>query len=67
MSAGENIFVHLRLDIEMDGGIGLENLRGVLSAGVNVVVAGSAIFYKDETEARARGFMEAINIQQGGI
>ncbi len=31
-------------DLEADGGIGLKNLREVLDAGVNVVVAGTAVF-----------------------
>jgi ribulose-phosphate 3-epimerase len=32
------------LDIQMDGGIGLKNVAEVIAAGVNVVVAGTAIF-----------------------
>lgn len=34
----------LATDIQADGGIGAKNLAAVLDAGVNVVVAGSAIF-----------------------
>ncbi len=34
----------LGVDIEMDGGIGLRNVRQVTEAGVNVIVAGSAVF-----------------------
>ena len=34
----------LTVDIQADGGIGLANLSDVLDAGVNVIVAGSAIF-----------------------
>lgn len=34
----------LGVDIEMDGGIGLKNVRQVTESGVNVVVAGSAVF-----------------------
>ncbi len=34
----------LTLDIEVDGGIGADNIRLVTSAGANVIVAGSAIF-----------------------
>jgi ribulose-phosphate 3-epimerase len=34
----------LDIDIEVDGGIKLENLSKVISAGANVIVAGSAIF-----------------------
>jgi ribulose-phosphate 3-epimerase len=34
----------LALDIQMDGGIGLKNVQEVIAAGVNVVVAGTAVF-----------------------
>ena len=46
-------------DIEADGGINLENLDEVLSAGVNVVVAGSAVF-KGCAEENVRLFLEAF-------
>jgi ribulose-phosphate 3-epimerase len=32
------------LDIEMDGGIGLKNVQEVIASGVNVIVAGTAVF-----------------------
>ncbi len=52
---------NLKLDIEMDGGINLDNLDSVLNAGVNVVVvAGSSIFFKGETEERTKKFKEAL-------
>jgi len=38
----------LNIDIEVDGGIGPENINRVSSAGANVFVAGSAIFYSDD-------------------
>jgi ribulose-phosphate 3-epimerase len=50
----------LALDIEMDGGVTPDNVSAVLNAGVNVVVAGSSIFYKDETEARTKLFKEVM-------
>ena len=34
----------MALDIQMDGGIGLKNVQEVIAAGVNVVVAGTAVF-----------------------
>ena len=41
----------LKVDIEMDGGIGSDNVREVVDAGVNVIVAGSAVFdSKDPAE-----------------
>jgi len=40
----------LSVDLEMDGGIDLHNLRSVLDAGVNVIVAGSAVFKPKPSE-----------------
>lgn len=37
----------LDMDIEVDGGIRLENVRKVIEAGANVIVAGSSIFQGD--------------------
>lgn len=34
----------LNIDIQMDGGLGLHNIKEVTDAGVNVIVAGNAIF-----------------------
>ncbi len=39
-----------RLDIQVDGGITKENLRMVLDAGANVIVAGSAVFKGNITQ-----------------
>ena len=47
------------IDLEIDGGINLENVSAVLDAGVNVIVAGSAVF-KDPGE-NTRKFMEILN------
>lgn len=38
----------LNIDIQMDGGIGVHNVREVTDAGVNIVVAGSSIFCADD-------------------
>lgn len=48
----------LKLDIEMDGGIGYNNLGSVLSSGVNVVVAGSSIFGRPNPEAAVKQFIQ---------
>ena len=40
----------LSYDIEVDGGINIDNLATVLEAGANVIVAGSAIFRGDAAE-----------------
>lgn len=49
----------LPIDLEIDGGITLENVSEVLDAGVNVIVAGSAVF-KNPAENTKR-FMEILN------
>lgn len=49
----------LDLDIEVDGGINLENVKSVLDAGANVIVAGSAVF-GESTEENVRKFLEIM-------
>lgn len=49
----------LNLDIQVDGGISHSNVREVLEAGVNIVVAGSAVFGGDPAE-NTRKFMEIL-------
>jgi len=53
----------LPVHIQMDGGIALDNLHEVLDAGVNVVVAGSAVFGKtpDASRERARAFCQSMH------
>lgn len=48
----------LELDIQVDGGIGTDNVEMVLEAGANVIVAGSAVF--KATEERTKKFMEIL-------
>lgn len=50
----------LLVDIQVDGGIYLTNVREVLDAGANVIVAGSAVFGGDP-EKNTRDFMEILN------
>ena len=40
----------LTTDVEVDGGITLDNVADVVEAGANVIVAGSAVFRGDATE-----------------
>ncbi len=49
-----------KVNIEIDGGINIENLATVLEAGVNVVVAGSAIFKGDAAE-NVKKFKEVMS------
>ena len=48
----------LELDIQVDGGIGTDNVETVLEAGANVIVAGSAVF--KATEENTKKFMEIL-------
>lgn len=50
---------NLDTDIQVDGGIYMENVREVLDAGANVIVAGSAVFKGDAGENTAK-FMEIL-------
>lgn len=49
----------LDIDIEVDGGITIDNVTVALEAGANVIVAGSAVFKKDITDNVHR-FMEKL-------
>ncbi len=51
---------HPDLDIQMDGGIGLQNLGEVIDAGVNVFVVGSAIFGTDDVPATVAAFKRSM-------
>ena len=50
----------LSVDIQVDGGICLANVRDVLDAGANIIVAGSAVF-KGDPEKNTKDFMEILN------
>ncbi|MGN0160921.1 MAG: ribulose-phosphate 3-epimerase [Lachnospiraceae bacterium] len=50
----------LDTDIEIDGGINLENVRAAVDAGVNVIVAGSAVF-KDNPGENTGKFLKIMN------
>ena len=50
---------NLETDIQADGGIYVENVREVLDAGANVIVAGAAVFRGDAGENTAK-FMEIL-------
>ena len=48
-----------RADIEVDGGIKLENVERLLAAGANIIVAGSAVFNGD-IEENVTGFLNIM-------
>ena len=49
----------LQTRIEVDGGVSRENIRSVVEAGAEIVVAGSASFAAGDPETAARGLIEA--------
>lgn len=51
----------LTTDIEIDGGISIENLPSALESGANIIVAGSAIFNGDAA-ANVKKFKEIMNM-----
>lgn len=50
----------LKTDIEVDGGVNLENVAEVMDAGANIIVAGSAVFEGDVAENTCR-FLDILN------
>lgn len=51
---------HTKADIEVDGGVNLENVEMLLDAGANIIVAGSAVF-NGEIEENVNRFLAVIN------
>ena len=49
----------LKTDIEVDGGVTLNNVAEVLDAGANIIVAGSAVFSGNIEENISR-FLEIL-------
>ncbi|MDE6930407.1 MAG: ribulose-phosphate 3-epimerase [Lachnospiraceae bacterium] len=54
----------LLLDIQVDGGVTLDNARELLEAGANILVAGSAVF-KNDSAANVAGFLKIFKEFQG--
>lgn len=46
------------INIQMDGGINKDNLKTIVSSGVNVIVAGSCIFQEGKTIENVKEFFE---------
>lgn len=51
---------NLNFDIEIDGGVNMDNVKEILDTGVNVVVAGSAVFGADNVEGRTKEFLNIL-------
>ena len=50
---------NLNVDIEVDGGVTLDNVEMLIEAGANIFVAGSAV-YKGSVEDNVKGFLEVF-------
>lgn len=50
----------LDVEIEVDGGIKLENARQVVDAGADILVAGSAVFNSGDIDAAIKSFKDKI-------
>lgn len=50
---------NLNVDLEVDGGVKLDNIKMVLDSGANVIVAGSAVF-KGDIVANTKEFMNMM-------
>lgn len=51
----------LKFDIEIDGGIGLDNVNRPLDAGANIIVAGSAVFGSSDVKDTILKFNEILS------
>lgn len=51
---------NLKTLIEVDGGVKLNNAKGILEAGADILVSGSGIFEKDKTRENIRAFKEIL-------
>jgi ribulose-phosphate 3-epimerase len=49
----------VKVQIEVDGGIDTSNVRSLVQAGAEIIVAGSAVFGQADPEAAARRMLEA--------
>ena len=50
----------LKIDIEVDGGVNLDNVEILMDAGANIIVAGSAVFHGDIGE-NVRSFLSRMS------
>ncbi len=51
---------NLKVDIEVDGGIKLDNVEAIMEAGANIIVAGSAVF-NGEIEDNVQAFLNILH------
>ena len=49
-----------KFEIEIDGGVGLANIKDISDAGVDIFVAGSAVFGAEDVDARVKNLIGLI-------
>jgi ribulose-phosphate 3-epimerase len=49
------------MDVQVDGGVKMDTLPGVLRAGANIIVSGSGVFKTENPESTIREFRGVIN------
>ena len=52
---------NMNFDIEIDGGVNADNLHRPLEAGANIIVAGSAIYGKEDIPSEIKKFKEIFS------
>lgn len=57
---------NLKVEIEIDGGVTINNVERVVKSGANVIVAGSAVFNKPDVGLAIREFNEVFEKYEGG-
>ena len=53
------------IDIQVDGGIGLHNVKDVIKAGATSIVAGSAVFNTEDPKQTIQDFLEIFKAYEG--
>lgn len=56
--------VHPEADIEVDGGVKLNNVDSIIQAGANILVAGSSVYGGDATAANVKAFLDVFKKYQ---
>jgi ribulose-phosphate 3-epimerase len=49
------------IDIQVDGGLGLDNISKAAGAGANVIVAGTSIFSSESPSTTIKSLRSAVN------
>lgn len=51
----------LNVDLEVDGGVNIHNVRSIVDAGANIIVAGSAVFEGGRISENIQSFRQALS------